>query len=87
VKAADAKRAELRLDVALMRELGVAKWGEIIIGPPPASLEKRELTAEEIKARAEAKKEAEHNILFAASGTRPRLGGPVRASDFRGRTR
>lgn len=29
------RRVELRQDVALMRELGVIKWGDVLLGPAP----------------------------------------------------
>jgi hypothetical protein len=70
------KRQELRADVALMRELGVAKWGEIVLGPAPGAPH-RELTPEEIRERIEARRQAEHDVLFGATGTRP-LMTPIR---------
>lgn len=33
---ASERRARLRHDVALMRELGVTRWGDIELGPAPA---------------------------------------------------
>ncbi len=32
-----AERRELALDVDAMRKLGVTKWGQIELGPPPAA--------------------------------------------------
>lgn len=69
---AEKRRTELKADVALMRELGVARWGEIVLAPPPGAALK-EITPEELQARIAAQAQAKQDILFAASGTRPRV--------------
>lgn len=68
------RRAELRADVAMMRELGVSEWGDIRLGPPPRvpGEPPREPTADEVRARLEALEEGRLNILFGATGVRPR---------------
>ena len=67
------RRTELRADVAMMRELGVARWGDIVLGPP-AGVVARELTPEELRERIDAQRQAQQDVLFAASGIRPRVG-------------
>jgi hypothetical protein len=74
----DKLRAELRADVALMRELGVARWGEIYLGPPPIEPGKIELSPEQQIERQEREREQRHNILFAATNVRPVLPTRVR---------
>lgn len=77
-EAAEARREQLRADVAVMRELGVAKWDEIILGPPPQPrIDHKDLTPEEQQERIAARQRAEHDTLFAASGTRPRMPGEL----------
>lgn len=67
------RRAELRADVAVMRECGVLEWGDIRLGPVPrVPGEPREVTAEETRAKLEALEEERLNILFGATGMRPR---------------
>lgn len=67
----DDAREQLRADVALMRELGVLRWGEIVLGPSPlpASAPREVVSPEEQAKRkaAEAKR-----VLFAASGYVPK---------------
>lgn len=75
VSAAKARRDELERDVKVMRDLGVARWGDIILGPPPGQ-PRKELSAEEQMARIEAQARSEHNLLFGATSTRPRIGKP-----------
>lgn len=66
-------RAELVKDVALMRTLGIARWGEIYLGPDPklehpheaARRAPTEVLADEMARR--------HRTLFAASSISPPL--------------
>ena len=71
-----AARAQLRKDVKLMRDLGVARWKreeeEIFLGPPPAPEVKPRTVEEEIALRERAE-EQRHETLFAATSTRPVL--------------
>lgn len=66
--------AELRETVAVMRELGVRRFGEIELDAPPRAAVDRPapLTPEEAKRRVE---EANRRILFAATGVMPREDG------------
>ena len=64
--------AVLRAKVRAMRELGVTEADGIKLGPAPAPPKKEE-TKEEWKARMNAQRQREHDILFAASGTKPKL--------------
>lgn len=67
-------RAELRADVALMRELGVARWGEIVLGPAPSREPlSRPRTEAEIAERARREAERRHETLFAATSVRPKI--------------
>lgn len=73
------ERAELRADVALMRELGVPMWsrperGEIRLGPPPAPPAREQTHAEQLAA-IEKQAEERMNVLFAASSVRPVIDG------------
>ena len=65
---------ELRETVAVMRELGVRRFGEIELDAPPRAQVDRPapLTLEEAKKRID-----EHNrrVLFAATGVMPREDG------------
>jgi hypothetical protein len=63
---------ELEAAVAKMRALGVTEFGDIKLGPQPAAPAK-ELTPEEYKARLAKAEERRHEIMFAASATRPYL--------------
>lgn len=67
------RRDALRADVEVMRELGVARWGDIILGPPLGVHAREALTEEELRERAAAKRQAEHDVLFGATGIRPRI--------------
>lgn len=63
---------ELKAKVEMMRELGVSEADGIVLGPPilpPAPEE----TKEEMLARIAREEERVHRVMFAASGTRPRL--------------
>lgn len=75
-EARKAARSQLKRDVALMRSLGVARWtrGEedIFLGPPPSPKPEPRTVEEEIAHRNEAAKQR-HEVLFAASSTRPVL--------------
>lgn len=74
VARADRARArdELRADVALMRELGVARWGEIVLGPSPTVMPLTRSRSEvEEAARVQREAERRHETLFAASSVRP----------------
>lgn len=66
--------AELRETVAVMRELGVRRFGEIELDAPPRAAVERPaaLTREEAKKRVE---EQNRRILFAATGVMPREDG------------
>ena len=69
-------RAQLRRDVKLMRDLGVARWNrageEIFLGPPPQPEVAPRTVEEEIAMRNRAA-EQRHQTLFAATSTRPVL--------------
>lgn len=66
------RRIQLRLDVALMRELGIVRWMEIYLGPPPA--EHMSPSTPEERAEREARKaERKHEILFASTSVRPKV--------------
>ena len=67
-------RAQLRLDVELMRELGVAEWREIKLGPAPEQHDEerstqQRFTADELEKRA---RDERRRISMASSG------GPVK---------
>lgn len=62
----------LREKILLMRELGVTEADGIKLGPPIAKPAKEE-TPEEFNARQIAIRQREHDIMFAASGTKPVL--------------
>lgn len=72
----DKRRAQLKADVALMRELGVAKWGEIVLGPAPGTAPK-ERTPEELLEHIKELHQRQLDVLFGASSTRPRVMPPV----------
>lgn len=64
---AEIRRANLRADVAVMRELGVSGWGDITLGlapeaAPAAPRERRPLTKEEVAARALAARRARYKL-------------------------
>jgi hypothetical protein len=63
-------RESLRLDVAVMRELGVAEWRDIVLFPTVhAPADFPAMTDEERKAATKAAKEEYEALLFASSGT------------------
>ncbi len=64
--------ASLRAKVALMREMGVLEADGIKLGPAPQP-PKREETEEEWKERQAKIAQKQHDIMFAASGTKPLL--------------
>ena len=66
--------AELRETVAVMRELGVRRFGEIELDAPPRAVVDRPapLTPAEAAKRVE---EPNRRILFAATGVMPREDG------------
>lgn len=63
---------DLRKKIELMRELGVTEADGIKLGPPPAPPKKEE-TREEMLHRLEREAQRQHDIMFAASGTKPML--------------
>lgn len=68
--------AELEAKVARMRALGVTRWGDIELGPAPAPADRDESDEERRRREAEARIAAaqhRHRVLFAASGTVPKL--------------
>lgn len=69
------RRARLKADVALMRELGVSQWGNIVLGnpPPPATEPRTESTQPRLSPEEQAKRDEEHRrrLCLASSG------GPV----------
>lgn len=68
------RRRQTRLDVKLMRNLGIMRWGSIILGPEPMKVEPaKELTADEQKARIEEEQRRRHETMFGASSIRPKL--------------
>lgn len=69
------RREELKADVALMRELGVSRWGAVWLGPPPSPTGPIELTPEERLARQDRERARQHDVLFAATSHRPDLPG------------
>lgn len=62
----------LRQKILLMREMGVTEADGIKLGPVPVPPKKEE-TEEEFKARLQRERQRQHDILFAASGTKPIL--------------
>ncbi len=62
----------LRKKIELMRELGVTEADGIKLGPPKPEAPKEE-TPEQYKARIAAAQTRQHDIMFAASGTKPSL--------------
>ncbi len=65
-------RDQLKLDVALMRELGVTEWNGIRLGPPNPPTA-RELTPEEHVKKVNEERAHRHDVAFAASTVRPKL--------------
>jgi hypothetical protein len=63
---------DLRKKIELMRELGVTEADGVKLGPPPAQ-PKPEETADQMRLRLAKEAERRHDIMFAASGTKPRL--------------
>lgn len=63
---------DLRKKIELMRELGVTEADGIKLGSPPPQ-PKRDETAEEMRARLAKEQQRVHDIMFAASGTKPIL--------------
>jgi len=63
---------DLEKKIALMRKLGVTEVDGIKLGPVPQEPAKEE-TAEEYTARLNRETARRHEIMFAASATRPRL--------------
>ncbi len=63
---------ELAAKAKLMRELGIIEADGIKLGPPVQPPPKEE-TLEEFNARLNRETERRHQIMFAASATRPRL--------------
>lgn len=73
-----ARRQAMREDVALMRELGVLRWGAVWLGPPPTDSKAAvELSPEEAKRRLLEHEQRRHDTLFAASSVKPRLRAPA----------
>jgi hypothetical protein len=75
------KRAELRSDVALMRELGVLQWKDIVLGSDPVATEN---TTQPSRSPEELQRELVANrrrIALASSGGPVKLGG----RDYQGR--
>jgi hypothetical protein len=64
--------AKLRAKILMMREMGVTEADGIKLGPAPQP-EKKEETEEEWKERQERMARRYHNIMFAASSTKPVL--------------
>ncbi len=62
----------LRAKVALMREMGVTEADGIKLGPPVAPPKKEE-TKEQMEERLARDAQRHHDIMFAASATKPRL--------------
>jgi hypothetical protein len=58
--------------IQLMREMGVTEADGIKLGPPVAPPPKEE-TKEQYLARIAAQQRRHHDIMFAASGTKPKL--------------
>lgn len=63
---------DLRAKILLMRELGVTEADGIKLGAPIPAAAKEE-TLEEFNLRQIAIRQREHDIMFAASGTKPVL--------------
>ena len=64
--------AALRQKVELMRELGVMEADGIKLGPAPVP-PKKEQTPEEWKLEQARLAQKQHDVMFAASGTKPKL--------------
>lgn len=62
----------LRRKIALMREAGVLEADGIKLGPVPVPPKKPE-AEEELKARMARERQRQHDIMFAASSTKPKL--------------
>lgn len=62
----------LRKKILLMRELGVTEANGVKLGPPIAPPKTAE-TKEEMKARNAKEAQRVHDIMFAASPTKPKL--------------
>lgn len=63
-------RKQLRLDVALMRELGVTEWNGIKLGPLPPAPTKPPTPEEQVE-RMKERERARLATQFAASSVRP----------------
>ncbi len=63
---------DLRKKIELMRELGVTEADGIKLGPPAPATPKEE-TKEQYLARIAEAQRRHHDIMFAASGTKPKL--------------
>ncbi len=63
---------ELRRKIELMRELGVTEADGIKLGPPKAEAPEEE-SKEKYLARVAEAQRRHHDIMFAASGTKPKL--------------
>lgn len=70
------RRNQLRADVAVMRELGVSKWGDIELGPSPITSTNVETQHQTSPREVEEKRRADMRALHlaAGSGLMPRLG-------------
>lgn len=66
---------DLEARVAKMRELGVTKWGDIELGPPPASAETGEIESVSLADMERKAREERRRVAIAASG------GPTRRVD------
>lgn len=66
-------RAELVKDVALMRKLGVARWGEIYLGPDPNLERPSAVAPRSMETLIQENRERLHRTLFAASSISPPL--------------
>lgn len=60
-----------------MRELGVARWGDIILGPPPPA-EMARMTDAERQKHEESRAQRRHDVLFASASNRPKFEAPHR---------
>lgn len=72
---AAARRRAMALDVAEMRKLGVARWGDLVLGPEPVDA-KEEPTPAQAASRIIRELERRHEILFAASPVKPKFVPP-----------